>query len=148
MAYQIDQSIKIEDTQKSSYVCLANGSVVIASIAAKEKRILKLYFRKLQKPLIFKIFTFSVLCAQVLMKTRPRIVYIDKEYTAHERQIKSFITQIFSIHDVEIPIIHFDYIEKNVAAHKEAYEAMKNKYANLRVCSKEVLRYYEKINKK
>jgi len=38
MSYQIDQSIKIENTQKASYVCLANSVTLVISISAKNKR--------------------------------------------------------------------------------------------------------------
>jgi hypothetical protein len=42
--YEIDQSIKIENTNKTSYVCIANGKVFVASLAGKDKKELKLYF--------------------------------------------------------------------------------------------------------
>ena len=47
MVYQIDQSIKIENTSKTTYVALANSRIAVVSILAKEKRVLKLYFRKI-----------------------------------------------------------------------------------------------------
>ena len=151
MKYQIDQSIKIEDTRKTTYVCLTDGKKnVLASISAKEKRILKLYFRELQKPLIFKLFTFSSLCASALIKIKPKSVTINREYIGHERQIKSFILQIFRIEGEAEPDINFSEIGKGAPAHKLAYAAKtRSKIADILVIkSAIVLRYYEKTNKK
>jgi len=150
MKYQIDQSIKIEDTQKTTYVCLTDGrKSIIVSISAKEKRALKLYFRKLQKPLIFKIFTFSFLCAQAIFRLNSKSITIDKEYLGHERQIKSFILQLSKINGKFEPEINFSEIGKNVPAHKLVYTAQtRSKPADIVVKSGTILKYYEKINKK
>ena len=146
--YQIDQSIKIENTNKTTYVCLANGRTLVVSITAKEKHYLKLYFRKLHKPLIFKLFTFSVLCAKTILKIKPGSVTIDREYYAHERQIKSFILQILRIKNAPEPIIHFSQIGKHSSAHVKVYSAMHQKAVTAKVTSLEILQLYEKINKK
>lgn len=146
--YQIDQSIKIENTNKTSYVCLSNGKILISSISAKDKRELKLYFRELEKPLIFKIFTFSVLCAKIIIKVKPGSVIIDQEYPGHARQIKSFIVQILQIEHVNEPVISFFEVGKSSPAHKGAYMALKTKRSNILVYAAVVLQYYEKINKK
>lgn len=150
MKYQIDQSIKIENTQKASYVCLASESekVLVGSISAKEKRILKLFYRKLDKPLIFKLFTFSVLCAKLIIKVKPAQVSIDKEYIGHERQIKSFIIQALSIEDEPEPRIYFEQVGKGSNAHIGSYNALQTKKADFKITSAEVLKYYEKTNKK
>ena len=119
MKYQIDQSIKIESTSKTTYACLANGRTLVVSISAKEKQLLKLYFRELNKPIIFKLFTFSVLCAKMLLEAKNAVVIIDREYPGHERQIKSFILQIFRIEGVREPNISFGEIGKNSSAHSK-----------------------------
>ena len=95
--FKIDQSIKIEKTNKTSYVCLADGQILISSISARDKKELKLFFRALDKPLIFKLFTFSVLCAKLIFKARAKVVLIDEEYSGHEIDIKSFIIQLLTI---------------------------------------------------
>lgn len=148
MAYQIDQSIKIENTSKPSYVCLANGKTIISSISAADKKELKLFFRELNKPLIFKLFTFSVLCAKAVIKLKPGELTIDTEYSGHERQIKSFIYQILRIEGFEEPVIAFSQVGKGSNAHKNAYNAMLKQHFGIKVTSSEVLKYYERINKK
>ena len=121
--YQIDQSIKIENTSKATYVGISNGTQVIISILAHDKRALKQVFRKLKKPLVFKVFTFSVLCAKVLEKSRTKFVIIDREYQGHEIDIKNYIVQLLRLAGKPIPDIHFSLIGKNSHAHHRVYQA-------------------------
>jgi len=145
--YQIDQSNKIENTNRTTYVCLTNGETIVSSIKAGEKQKLKLFFRELNKPLIFKLFTFSVLCAKVIMTSKAGVVEIDCEYTSYERQIRSFILQILRIEKVKEPDIWFSHVGKRSGAHLKGYDAMKKKHRGIVTVSGEVLRYYEKIDK-
>lgn len=145
MKYQIDQSIKIENTSKSTYIALTNGTQAIYSINAYDKQELKKYFRKLNKPLLFKLFTFSVICAKAIDSLKPDQVYIDREYVSHERNIKSIILLIFRLQDHETPIIHFSNIGKSSPAHLKAYQAMKSKKSDKKISSAEVIKLYEKI---
>lgn len=147
MKYQVDQSIKIENTSKATFVSLANDKIIISSISAKAKRELKLFFRELEKPLIFKLFTFSVLCSKVLIKARNDLVTIDCEYTKHEIDIKSYIVQIFRIEGLDVPNICFSRLGKRSSAHTAGYNAMKNNNKGIAVTVKDVLYYYDKINR-
>lgn len=147
MKYQIDQSIKIENTAKATYVCISNDVVLIASIPAKEKRTLKLYFRELDRPLIFRLFTFSVICAALIAKTRPRSVTIDREYVGHEINIESFITQILTIWKVQLPRLNFGEIGKGSPAHLAGYQAFKHREKGETITAKKVLILYNLINK-
>ncbi len=148
MKYQIDQSIKIENTNKTTYVCLANGQILVSSISSKDKKELKLYFRELEKLLIFKLFTFSVLCVRIIIQAKAESVTIDTEYSGHERQIKSFIFQMFKMENFKEPIISFSQIGKKSPAHKGAYAAFKGKSSDIKLTSGEILKYYERINKR
>jgi hypothetical protein len=148
MKYQIDQSGKIEQTHKPSYVCLANGQSLVISISASDKRELKLFFREIEKPLIFKLFTFSILCARAIIAVSPGSVTIDQEYTSHERQIKSFILQVLRIENVGDVSIYFRQVGKGSSAHKGAYIGLIRKKSDIKVTTGEILKYYEKINKK
>lgn len=147
MSYQIDQSNKIENTAKTTYLSLTNGKTLITSISAKEKQVLKLYFRKLNKPLIFRLFTFSVLCSKVIKEIGNESVTIDREYTGHEIDIKSFITQILTIWDHLQSNISFGEIGKGARAHVAAYKAAEKKEKGEVVTAKEVLILYNVIDK-
>lgn len=146
-AYQIDQSIKIEETNKTSYVCLANGKILISSISARDKKELKLFFRKLEKPLIFKLFTFSVLCAKIIFEAKIAVISIDEEYSGHEIDIKSFITQLLTIWGNTNTNISFTRVGKNSKAHIEGYNAYKKNNKGIIISAEEVLILYNKIDK-
>lgn len=147
MSYQIDQSIKIENTSKTTYVSLVNGESITVSISAKDKRELKLFFRELNKPLIFKIFTFSVLCARIIMLSKAKSISIDCEYTGHEIDIKSFIIQILAIENWPEINISFSRIGKKSHAHEVVYKSFKKKIKGTIIGVREVLSFYDKVNK-
>ena len=144
--YYIDQSIKIENTSKTTYLALANSKQIVISISAKEKRTLKLVFRQLNKPLIFKLFTFSLLVAKVIEQVRLQQVTVDKEYPGHEVDIKNYITQLLLIAQKPVPQIYFQSIGKGNNAHLCAYNAHKNKTISLRISYAEVIKRYEQIS--
>ena len=150
MKFYLDQSIKIENTQKASYICISNHQVVSCKISARDKRELKLFFRKLNKPLIFKLFTFSVMCAHIIIKSQAKNITIDDEYTNHRRNIKSFIIQVLSIynHPLLSENINFQSIGKNNQAHVQAYQAYKLNRTNLTINAQQIIILYEKVNKK
>jgi len=148
MNYQIDQSIKIEDTRKATFVCLSNSKEVVIEIPAKDKRYLKLFFRKLRKPLIFKLFTFAVLCFRAIKELSPSKVQIDKEYLGNEELIKTFIIQILTLEKIKIPQIEFFRVGKASFAHIKAYGAYKKRKYDIQISSSEVLRLYDAIDKK
>ena len=145
--YQIDQSIKIENTNKTTYVCLANGQTLISSISAKDKKTLKLYFRELERPLIFKIFTFSVLYAKVISQAKIISVEIDEEYSGHEINIHSYIIQILSIWQTKKIDISFTRVGKKSSAHIEGYKAYKKGRKGISINAQDVLVLYNLIDK-
>jgi len=147
MKYQIDQSNKVEHTNKTTYVCLSNSNSFVCSISSKEKQILKLFFRKLDKPLIFKLFTFSVLCAKVISTSKAKSVTIDNEYAGNENNIKSFIIQILQIEKLSEPDISFAKAGKHAKSHLLGYKAMKMKNKGKVFKADEIIKLYEKVNK-
>ena len=145
--YQIDLSIKIEDTSKASYVCLSNTTTAIVSISARDKRELKIFFRKLNRPLIFKLFTFSVLCAKSIAISGTPSVTIDTEYISHETEIHSFIIQILTIWKNPHPTITFNQVGRDSHAHIKALEASRKKQKVLPITINEVLILFNLIDK-
>ena len=95
----------------------------------------------------FKLFTFSVLCAKVLMASKAGSVTIDCEYENHEIDIKSYISQLFRIENRIMPDVWFSRIGRKSSAHIRGYEAMKKKNKGTILSVVEVLKYYEKIDK-
>jgi hypothetical protein len=143
MRYEIDQSIKIEDTAKTTYVALTNSKDVIVSIHAGEKKKLKKYFRSLGRPLTFKLFSFSALCAKALSlsKTnREDLIVIDIEYPGYNRNIKSYINSVLKFHALDTPDMVFQEISRHSRAHKRVYRAFKTKERCVAVDAKWIIK--------
>lgn len=82
MAYQIDQSGKIEQTNKKTVLAISNGKTYSVLLKAKDKRLLQDIFRTLfnkQRQFIYEVFSALLFILISNSKSEGRIV-IDKEY--------------------------------------------------------------------
>lgn len=89
MTYQIDQSGKIEDTNKLTIVAYANGKIKSLKIGATEKQKLLTVMRTLDYPkhnYVYKVF--AALVYFLLADEKIDSVVIDREYLGHEATIK------------------------------------------------------------
>lgn len=125
--YQIDQSGKIEQTNKDTVLCLANGSLDTILIKAKTKRQLQEIFRRNGQPRNYVLFTF---CAglSILLKRDITIgqVTIDREYFGKEAVIKEILLEMLEKDKNRIDI-NFDTIGRRVNAHIKGYLVFKGK---------------------
>jgi hypothetical protein len=121
MSYQIDQSGKIERTNKDTVLCLSNGEWDAIVIKAKTKRQLQDIFRRYGQPRNFILFTFSALVA-ILLERNEKVpqVEIDREYYGKEAIIKNIVLEMVDSrrHSLEI---YFGQIGKKAMAHHRAY---------------------------
>jgi len=117
--YQIDQSGKIEQTNRTTIICLANGTSDTIEISAKIKRQLLEIFRRNGQPRNFILFSF---CGglSIILKRNPSINYvvIDREYFGKEPVIKEILLEMLGKKQIEI---HFSLIGRKVNAHKNGY---------------------------
>jgi hypothetical protein len=143
MRYEIDQSIKVEDTAKTTYVALSNSSDIVVSISSKDKKALKKHFRSINKPLTYKLFTFSALCAKTILHLKLKkedLVTIDIEYPGYNRNIKYYITAIIKYHRKEAPDLIFQEVGKRSRAHRKVYKAFKAREKGVMVDAKWILK--------
>lgn len=150
MTYQIDQSGKIEQTNRLTSIAVANSRILVLKISAVEKQKLIKTLKEFNRPhttFIYKIF--SALIFILLKNERISQMVIDREYQGHEASIKEMLIQLFQKAGKKIPEIHFDYIGKASLAHKAALEAFRGELKpDIVVEAKEVLKLlYEKTNK-
>lgn len=143
MTCHIDQSNKIEQTQKDTVIALSNGVKVTLLIRAKEKRILQEEFRRRGEPRNFIIFTFSALLVFLLKKVKPVIsVVIDLEYKDKEDIIREKLI-LYSKrlgYDLDRSLITFKSVGKGSPAHKLAGRVTARKQnPDLRVTAEEVM---------
>ena len=61
MRIEIDQSGKIENTNKNTIIAFSNNKFKSIFISAKDKREIQKFFRRIGKPRIFVYKTFAIL---------------------------------------------------------------------------------------
>lgn len=116
----IDQSIRIEETGKDTIIAFVdkkyNHSLRIKS---NTKKNIQKYFRKIGKPKIFPIVTFSVATYLLIrhFKLKLDALVIDIEYLGHESTIKNIILTLYRIDKYTEPNIYFSNIGKGDKAH-------------------------------
>jgi hypothetical protein len=130
MVFQIDQSNKIEQTNKDTVIALSNEVSFVIVVPSKAKQAIKIKFRRAKKPHLFFFRTFAVAVALLIEKCPKKFsqVTIDTEYKGRERLIKAIIKEAMvklgNKNDIEII---FKQIGKSSNAHKIAYLVMHKK---------------------
>lgn len=142
--YEIDQSGKIEQTNKNTVVSLSNSTQISIILKAKDKRELQNIYRAAGKPKVFSIQVFAALTYLLLEKAKIEsgIVYIDREYPGHDDIIKSYIIQLISKRRkivLESENIRFTSVGKSSNAHLFGYKHFKRGVADFKVIKEDIL---------
>ncbi len=117
MKVEIDQSGKIEDTNRDTVIAFANGRRRAVLITSKTKRRLQEVYRQIGQPRVFVINTFCAGLALLLKKELKSgdIVLIDEEYSGYEQLIEALLRKMLGEkHD---PNISFMQVGKSSPAH-------------------------------
>jgi len=131
MIIQVDQSNKIEKTNKDTIIGLADGKNYSILINRKIKRKLQEEFRKQGKPKLFVYRTFIagvVLLIKYAKLDNIQKIIIDQEYFGKNRVLKSMFLEMWSRFYTDIPEVSFEEIGKKSKAHSICYLTMKRKY--------------------
>lgn len=93
--FQIDQSGKIEQTNKDTVLCLSNGSWDTVLIKTKTKRQIQKIFRQNGQPRNYVLFTFSA-ALSILIERNLGVgrIIIDREYFGKEPIIKKLLEEM------------------------------------------------------
>lgn len=120
MRYQIDQSGKIEQTNRDTVLCLSNREWDAVLIKSKAKRQIQEIFRRHGQIRNYVLFTF---CAglSLLIKRNIKIkrIIVDKEYYGKDAIVKEILLQMLK-DSKKIPEIEFDYVGRTSKAHFRA----------------------------
>lgn len=131
MIIQINQSNKIEKTNKDSIIGLANEVNFTVLLRRKIKRKLQEDFRKQGKPRLFVYRTFIasvvLLIKYAKLKNISKII-IDLEYFSKDKLLKSIFLEMWSRFFSEIPEVSFERVGKKSKVHHICYFTMKGKY--------------------
>lgn len=146
MRIEIDQSNKIEITNKDSILAFSNSISYSILIPAKEKRKLQALFRKIGAPQMFRYKVFAIAVVILIKNYINKIdhIIIDKEYTGWEPLIKDIIIQ--HLKQIKGRFSHqnitFLSIGKKSNAHKIAYAVNKNKLkANKTITAIDIIKF-------
>lgn len=122
MAYQIDQSGKIEQTSINTVVALVNSKRFSIVLRKKDKRILEETFKRIGKAKGYAYVVFAALLAVLLKLSgiKNRVV-VDREYMGHENTIRErtlhFLKSLGSKSEL---VIDFGHVGKLSKAHNLA----------------------------
>lgn len=130
MPYQIDQSGKIEQTNKNTVLAISNGKQLTLLLRAKDKRLLQELFRSLfnkQRQYIYEVF--SALLFIILVKANPQSkIVIDKEYPGQEALIRLLVLKFYADNNQVAPAnIEFGLVGKSSKVHNLGYKVFKKK---------------------
>ena len=144
MKYQIDQSGKIEQTNKITIIAFSNSKYGSIRLKAKDKRYLQDIYRQAGKTKSFTLQIFSALLYLLFerFKLEKTSVTVDKEYPGHEALIRSYLIQLSSKRRKIIlspDEIRFGLVGKGSNVHGVASKAFKLNRADFSVSSKEIL---------
>lgn len=93
--YQIDQSGKIEQTEKNTVIGYSNGQKFTVLLSNKSKRQLQEAFRKLGLTQVYIYITFACLVYFLVRKfSQKQDFTIDTEYTGKDKLIKENIKKL------------------------------------------------------
>lgn len=129
MRIEIDQSWKIENTNKDSVLAFSDGISSSVLIPAKDKKLLQKFFRDAGKPEMFVYHTFAILAYYLVRDYLDKIdtIVFDREYPSKDALIKDLFLQLIRRHrpDFDKNGIWFEELKKKSNAHWEAYWVFK-----------------------
>lgn len=140
MQCQIDQSGKIEKTNKDTVLCLSNDNWDAVVIKAKTKRQVQEIFRRNGQNRNFVLFIFSAGLTILISRNIDIFdILIDREYFGKESIIKNVILEMLKMKE-RAPKIYFGNIGKKAMAHHRAYAVAIGKLkASCLITEKEIL---------
>jgi len=129
MKVEIDQSGKIEETNKNTVLAFSNGKHGVVLIRSKTKRQLLEMFRRIGKP---KLFIYRTFTAGIFLLVEPYItslstIAIDTEWLGKDRLISDIFSEFVQKRKVlHKPNITFCFVGKNSPVHILAWITYKS----------------------
>lgn len=140
--YQIDQSGKIEQTERNTVIACTNEEQFTILLKKGEKRKLQKVFRAADMQKLFPYLTFATLISILLHKLSPKHkVIVDREYMGHEDFIEERIEVYVAQLGGKLPPLSFGHVGKLSKAHQLGYRvAIGKEKADLSLTAAEVLK--------
>lgn len=128
--YEIDQSIKIEQTERDTILAIANGSNFAIVLKREDKKFLQKIFRERGEPRVFIYFVFAAMLTILLIEAKiTKNIVVDQEYLSHEDLIKLKLKRFLRDQKKEFLFnnISFGLIGKKSPAHSYAAKILSGK---------------------
>lgn len=127
MKVEVDQSIKIEQTNRDTIIAFSNNFSCSVIISSNAKKRIKKRFRELGKTHLFYYRTFAAGVVLLIKDHLQKIdmIVIDREYVGREKLIEDMILEMLKRLRRKQPRIYFRQIGKKSNAHNVAYYVMK-----------------------
>ncbi|TSC88698.1 MAG: Uncharacterized protein G01um10145_865 [Microgenomates group bacterium Gr01-1014_5] len=141
--YQIDQSGKVEQTERHTVLACTNGNSMTILLKKTEKRKLQRLFKTVGISKLFPYLTFTALLAIQIKVFKPKYkLIIDREYLGHESLIEDKLKAYLEDLGVKQTVhIEFSHVGKLSAAHNLAYlVAIGRKKPDITVGAQEVMK--------
>ena len=143
MKIEVDQSGKIEDTNRLTIVAYSNGYAKSLMITAKVKKSVQSIFRKIKQPKTFISKLFAAAIFMLIKEKYKKIdtLIIDNEYPGHEKIIKRYLIEYIeqSGLDPDNINIYIRSIGRKSKAHSAAWQAFHSKKADIKASIQEIL---------
>ena len=139
MSYQVDQSGKIEQTEKDTIIALSNDHNLTVLLKSKTKRIIQKWFKEENSQRFFAYVTFAALLAILIkMESPTKRVEIDKEYPGHEDLITERVSVYLKFLGVKkVPVLEWGHVGKTSDAHNLGAKVSHGKLKPSRIISLE-----------
>ena len=139
MHIEIDQSGKIEQLNKDTYIAFSNDEQYCIKLPKKIKQEISFTYRSKIEQLIQKVFAICVYHCLMNYISNKRLITIDQEYPGWEpfikRELISLIKNKYTSFDKDI--IVFDIITKESKAHKLALRSYREEEKPNKILNKE-----------
>ncbi len=148
MKYQIDQSGKIEQTDKNTVIAYSNNIQKSVLISKKTKRRLQETFRLcgFSNLFIYYVFAVGIYCLIKDFKSKQSII-IDIEYPKKDKIILQIIQKLLTFYHKPLHFIHFFRIGNRPKVHYAAHDVFTGKKeVDLTVSFEEIMKLIKKTD--
>lgn len=142
MKIEVDQSGKLERTSVPTAISISNNRSFSVYISSTEKKIVQRHFRRIGKPKLYAVLTFSILvakCLSLLKEDSLGEVIIDREYSGYEIFVCEQVRFFCSLRKIKIDSIGTNEIGRKSNAHKVAIASYRNRKEAVKLKAKDII---------
>ena len=139
MHIEVDQSGKIEQLNKDTYIAFSNHEQYCVKLPKKIKQEIVYEYKAKISQIIQRVFAICIFYCLENHIRKKELITIDSEYPGWEADIKTYLIPLLRLRDKNFDksIIHFSAIGKESRSHKVAKSAFVGKSKPNKILSRE-----------